>query len=117
MVPYSSPETKRKCRKVSPLLYSFAVFGGRLRTSSRFHKLSQNFSRLGSSLYVDTGRISFLQNPRLCSVHFEDSCFERRPTALSEESEFKFKRFLIKGSTTTRDTEVPYSSPETKRKR
>ena len=53
----------------------------------------------------------------LCLVHFKDSCFERRPTALSEESEFKFKRFLIKGSTPTRDTVVPYSSPETKRKR
>ena len=53
----------------------------------------------------------------LCSVHFEDSCFERRAAVLSGESEIKFKRFLIKGSVPTRDTVVPYSSPESKRKR
>ena len=53
----------------------------------------------------------------LCSVHFEDSCFDRRAAVLSGESEIKFKRFLIKESVPTRDTVVPYSSPESKRKR
>ena len=53
----------------------------------------------------------------LCSVHFEDSCFELRAAVLSPESEIKFKRFLVKGAIPTRDTVVPYSSPESKRKR
>jgi len=50
-------------------------------------------------------------------VHFEDSCFELRAAVLSPESEIKFKRFLVKGAIPTRDTVVPYSSPESKRKR
>lgn len=55
----------------------------------------------------------------LCSVHFEDSCFEQRPAVYSEDrvESIRFKRFLIKGSIFTRDTVVPYSSPESSRKR
>ena len=53
----------------------------------------------------------------LCSVHFEDACFERRAAVLSPESDMKFKRFLVKGAIPTRDTVVPYSSPESKRNR
>lgn len=55
----------------------------------------------------------------LCSVHFEESCFEQRAAIFSGESANlpKFKRFLIKGAIPTRDTVVPYSSPESARKR
>ena len=56
----------------------------------------------------------------LCSVHFADSCFEQRPALYSSDVSvelMKFKRFLIKGSIPTRDTVVPYSSPETKAKK
>lgn len=55
----------------------------------------------------------------LCSVHFEESCFEQRSAVFSGESANlpKFKRCLSKGSIPTRDTVVPYSSPESSRKR
>jgi len=55
----------------------------------------------------------------LRSVHFEESCFEQRAAIFSGESANlpKFKRFLIKGAIPTRDTVVPYSSPESACKR
>ena len=54
----------------------------------------------------------------LCSVHFEESCFEQRAAIFSGESAnlLKFKRFLIKGAIPTRDMVVPYSSPKSARK-
>ena len=55
----------------------------------------------------------------LCSVHFEDSCYEHLPLALVGESgnALQLKRNLIKGSVPTRDTVLPSSSPLTSRKR
>ncbi|XP_067030157.1 uncharacterized protein [Acropora muricata] len=55
----------------------------------------------------------------LCSVHFEDSCFEHRPIAVPRENgEFiQLKKGLISGSIPTRDTVMPHSSPLTSRKR
>ena len=55
----------------------------------------------------------------LCSVHFEDSCFEHRPIAVPRENgEFiQLKKRLISGSIPTRDTVIPHSSPLTCRKR
>ena len=55
----------------------------------------------------------------LCSVHFEDSCFEHRPIAVPRENgEFiQLKKGLIPGSIPTRDTVMPHSSPLTSRKR
>lgn len=55
----------------------------------------------------------------LCSVHFEESCFEQKTAIFSGESANlpKFKKFLIKGAIPTRDMVVPYSSPESARKR
>ena len=69
--------------------------------------------------FVHRHRKDFIpsKSSSLCSVHFEDSCFERRAAVLSGESEIKFKRFLINGSVPTRDTVVPDSSPKSKRKR
>ena len=51
----------------------------------------------------------------LCSVHFKDSCFERRASVLSGESDSKFKRFLIKGSIPTRDTGPVFFSRKQKK--
>ena len=55
----------------------------------------------------------------LCSVHFEDSCFEYRPIAVPRENgEFiQLKKRLISGSIPTRDTVIPHSSPLTSPKR
>ena len=56
----------------------------------------------------------------LCSVHFEETCFESKPWIItsSETGEsLQPKRCLKKGAVPTRDTVVPLSSPLTSRKR
>lgn len=49
----------------------------------------------------------------LCSVHFEDSCYNR-PLAplLQGMSAMKLNRMLIKGSIPTRDTNISIATPE-----
>ena len=55
----------------------------------------------------------------LCSVHFDDSCFEHKPVSLMDGTGqgIELKKRLIKGSVPTRATVVPYTSPLTERKR
>ena len=57
----------------------------------------------------------------LCSVHFEDNCFESKPwivTSSETGESLQPKRKLKKGTAIpTRDTVVPLSSPLTSRKR
>lgn len=72
------------------------------------------------NLSADTANFVPSKTSSLCSVHFENSCFEQRSTVLSGNSEQglqKFKRFMIKGSVPTRDTVIPYSAPESSHKR
>ncbi|XP_015748536.1 PREDICTED: THAP domain-containing protein 2-like, partial [Acropora digitifera] len=52
----------------------------------------------------------------LCSAHFDDCCFERKPLSLMDATGEAIKR-LIKGSVPTRTDVVPYTSPLTDRKR
>ena len=83
---------------------------------------SANDVRQKWTKFVRRHRANFVpsKTSSLCSVHFENSCFEQRSTGFSGNSEQglqKFKRFMIKGSVPTRDTVVPYSSPESSRKR
>lgn len=55
----------------------------------------------------------------LCSVHFEESCFEHKPILVANQSgqAIELKKTLIKGSIPTKDTVVPYKSLLTDRKR
>ena len=56
----------------------------------------------------------------LCSVHFDEKCFESKPVSFSPadtDMAIHPKRYLIVGSVPTRYTVVPHSSPLTSRKR
>lgn len=53
----------------------------------------------------------------LCSMHFEDSCFEHRPWLSGDSDTPKFKKFLLTTAIPPRDIVVPCKSPDSKRKR
>lgn len=55
----------------------------------------------------------------LCSAHFDDSCFERKPVFHGEGSgeAVEMRKLLIKGSVSSKNSDVPNTSPITKRKR
>ena len=55
----------------------------------------------------------------LCSAHFDDSCFERKPVFHGEGSgeAMEMRKLLIKGSVSSKNSDVPNTSPITKRKR
>lgn len=55
-----------------------------------------------------------LKTSSLCSIHFEESCFEERSAVFQGRVQicWDLKDSLFQGSIPTRDTVVPYSSPE-----
>ena len=61
-----------------------------------------------------------LKSVTLCSVHFDEKCFESKPVPFMSAETGKAtqpKRYLIKGSVPTRYAVVPHSSFITSRKR
>ena len=74
------------------------------------------------TLFVKVHRKDFVpsKSATLCSVHFDEKCFESKPVpfACAETGKaIQPKRYLIKGSVPTRYAVVPHSSPITSRKR
>ena len=72
--------------------------------------------------FVGVHRKDFVpsKSATLCSVHFDEKCFESKPVLFTSADTGKAihpKRYLIKGSVPTRYTVVPHSSPLTSRKR
>ena len=72
--------------------------------------------------FVGVHRKDFVpsKSATLCSVHFDEKCFESKPISFTSAETGKAihpKRYLIKGSVPTRHTVVPRSSPLTSRKR
>ena len=72
--------------------------------------------------FVQIHRKDFIpsKSATLCSVHFDETCFESKSVAFTSAETGKTiqpKRYLIKGSVPSRDTVVPNSSPLTTRKR
>ena len=53
----------------------------------------------------------------LCSVHFEESCYERKMSLSTDSNLPKFRNYLLTTAVPTRDMVVPYKSPDSKRKR
>ena len=74
------------------------------------------------TLFVRVHRKDFVpsKSATLCSVHFDEKCFESKPVPFTSAETGKAiqpKRYLIKGSVRTRYAVVPHSSPITSRKR
>ena len=74
------------------------------------------------TLFVRVHRKDFVpsKSATLCSVHFDEKCFESKPVPFTSAETGKAiqpKRYLIKGSVPTRYAVVPHSSPITSRKR
>ena len=73
-------------------------------------------------LFVRVHRKDFVlsKSATLCSVHFDEKCFESKAvpfTSTETGKNIQPKRYLIKGSVPTRYAVVPHSSPVTSRKR
>jgi len=73
-------------------------------------------------LFVRVHRKDFVlsKSATLCSVHFDEKCFEINAvpfTSTETSKNIQPKRYLIKGSVPTRYAVVPHSSPVTSRKR
>ncbi|XP_068712872.1 uncharacterized protein [Montipora foliosa] len=73
------------------------------------------------TLLVGVHRKDFVpsKSATLCSVHFDQKCFETKPvlfTCAETGKAIQPKRYLIKGSVPTRYVVVPHSSPITSRK-
>lgn len=71
--------------------------------------------------FVRRHRKDFIPKKRscLCSVHFEENCFEHKPVLVQTDDgqTIELKKNLIKGSIPTKDTVVPIKSPLNDRKR
>ena len=79
-------------------------------------------SRKKCTLFGRVHRKDFVpsKSATLCSVHFDEKCFESKPVSFTSADTGKAirpKRYLIKGSAPTRFKVVPHSSPITSRKR
>ena len=68
----------------------------------------------GQILFKNTKNFVLLNNSCLCSAHFDKSCYENRPILFIDQPNIqqppRFKRYLIKGSVSTKD--VVAGTPE-----
>ena len=79
----------------------------------------QKWTRFVRTHQKDFEGYSNLRSRRLCLAHFDDSCFERKPVFHGEGSgeAVEMRKLLIKGSVSSKNSDVPNTLPITKRKR
>ena len=110
---------------------NYCVAGGPNITNCANNSLTPGFSvhyfpkdetlRKKWTHFVGVHRKDFVpsKSATLCSVHFDEKCFESKPVVFTSADTGKAihpKRYLTKGSVPTRYTVVPHSSPLTSRK-
>ena len=107
------------CSAIGPSISNCPNKTGSPGTSIHYFPLKESL-RNKWTLFVRCHRKDFIPKKAscLCSVHFEENCFEHKPVLVTtnDGQAIQLKRNLIKGSIPTKDTVIPLKSPLTDRK-